>query len=397
MSYTKQDQILWWMVSIWLIVDSITGFFISYSDNLPLSQCFKLLILTLIVIRLRYRDAIIVSLSLLTYLALYFLHLAFISSGFKEPIMALSKFLSLLYLYLYFRFSIRNFSEKAICNSERALITAWLVLAFNIILGIMGYGAPSYGEESMDMGVKGFFYAGNELGGIVAVLAPFMFYLIFVRFSGIKFFLVYIVVILIGILIGTKTAILATLLSAIVIPLLYLPPRKRIRLFIGIVLLIGFSIPFLVNMIAESSIGAVERWTYFYNNGGLTRLIFSGRDEFWEVKGDLFYKSDFLSRLFGLGGDCGIVERDHLDSLLMFGYLGFVFITSFFLYLLINAFLNRRNNSLMKIVIFSDLLIIGIGYMAGHVWFSAMASVYIALLNAFSSLHSDKILFAKQA
>lgn len=396
--YTGLDWLLWLMVSVWLIVDSITGFFISHGATMPLSQLFKLTILMLVVIRLR-RKGIMLLLITGIYLSFYLLHTALADNGFIEPILTFSKFLSLLYLYFYFRFSFYCFPRKSATNGRKALVIAWTVFACNVVLGLIGFGVSTYGEadeEGIDMGVKGFFFAGNELGGIIAVLAPTMFYLILVRLSGLKFALAYIVVIAIGTLVGTKTAILATWLSAIVIPLLYLPPRKRFRLFLVLVAAIGLSVPYVTNLISESSIGAVERWSYFYDTGGLTRLIYSGRDDFWNVKRRLFYHSDFPTQLFGMGSDGKIVERDHLDSLLMFGYLGFFLITSFFLYLLFKAYRHRHNNSLMKVVIFSDLLILGIGYMAGHVWFSAMASVYIALLNAFTFLRFDGVLFGRQ-
>lgn len=273
------------------------------------------------------------------------------------------------------------------------MIIAWIIIAFNVIAGLMGYGIPSYGEDEEDMGVKGFFFAGNELGGIMAVLAPFMIYLITIRLSGVKAFLAYIIIMLVGISIGTKSSILVTILSILIVPILYMSPKKRLKIILCWIIIIGFFFPFIVNLIADSSIGAIERWSYFYHEGGVTRLIFSGRDDFWNTKKVLFFNSDIITQLFGMGAEGKFVERDHLDFLIIFGYIGLAAITSFFIYLLITAIKHRHNNSLMKIVIFSDLLVIGMGYMAGHVWYSAMASVYIALLNAFTFVRHDGILF----
>lgn len=56
----------------------------------------------------------------------------------------------------------------------------------------------------------------------------------------------------------------------------------------------------------------------------------------------------------------------------------------------------RHNNSLVKVVIFSDLLILGIGYIAGHVWFSGMASVYIALINVLPLVRYRGTLYGSQ-
>lgn len=392
-SYTNIDRLIWLMVSVWLIIDSVTGFFISYGTNMPLSQLFKLIILMLIVVRLQHKG-IMLLLATLIYLSGYLLHIILINGEFVKPILTFSKFLSLVYLYLYFRFSFHYFPQKTINNAQKALLIAWVILACNVVLGLMGYGISTYGEEE-EIGVKGFFFAGNELGGVMAVLAPFMFYWILVRLSGLKSVIIYVAVIAIGVLVGTKTSILVTTLSAIIVPLLYLSPRKRVRLLCFLAVIIVLIVPYVINMIIESSTGAIERWSYIYNKGGLTQLIYSGRDDFWNMQGRLFFNSDFLTQLFGMGGYEKSIERDHLDSMLMFGYLGLILIMLFFLYLLIRSFRHRHNNTLMKIVIFSNLLILGIGYMAGHVWFSAMASVYIALLNGFSYLCVNDILFSK--
>lgn len=394
-TFTCIDRLIWLMVFAWLIIDSITGFFISYGVDMPLSQLFKLAILVLTVVRLQHKGVMLL-LATLIYLSGYLLHIILINGEFVKPILTFSKFLSLVYLYLYFRFSFQYFPQKTIRNAQKALLIAWVVFACNVVLGLMGYGVSTYGkEEEIDMGVKGFFYSGNELGGIMAVLAPFMFYWILVRLSGLKSVIAYVAVIVIGVLVGTKTSILVTVLSAVIVPLLYLSTRKRVKLLVVLAIIIGLTVPYVINIIADSSIGAIERWDYVYNKGGLTQLIYSGRDDFWNMQGRLFYDSGFLTQLFGMGGYEKFIERDHLDSMLMFGYLGLILIVIFFLYLLIRTFRHRYNNSLMKIVIFSDLLILGIGYMAGHVWFSAMASVYIALLNGFSYLRVNGVLFSK--
>ena len=384
MLYRKLDKLLWCI--LWLVVDSCTGFFMSYGIKLPISQAYKLLVLCLIAIRLSClkRGVTFIWFSLI-YTACYLLHLLLATNEFKEAILMLSKFLSLLYLYLYFCFSFKTFPQIAIANSEKVMIVGWFVLAFNILIGAMGYGIPNYKGDNAELGVKGFFFAGNELGGILSVLAPFMFYWLFVRLSGIRLFVTYLLVLVLGILVGSKTAILVTLLSAIVVPLIYLPVRKKVLLiFLGVVA-IGCLSSFFMYYISSSSIAAIERWTYFYDTGGMERLLFSGRDEFWELKKQTFFHSDFMVRLLGMGisGSVKVVERDHLDALLTFGYIGFLIVCFFFISLFLKAFLHRYRNSLVKLILFSDILIIGIGFIAGHVWFSAMASLYIALINAF--------------
>ena len=386
------------MIFFWLIIDSITGFFISYGINMPLSQIFKLLILLLIIIRLCRIKIFLTSLSFLSiYIAWYFSHLALINKDYSLPLLLLSKFLTLLFLYAYFRHYLNKYPAKLLINAQKALVIAWIVIAFNVIIGVMGYGIPTYGEseEDIDMGVKGFFFAGNELGGIMAVLAPFMVYIVQTRLYSIKRILAILTILTVGVLVGTKSSILASLLSAIVVPLLYMPLRQCLKtLFIfSIFVIFLFSSPFIKNILSDISIGLIDRWIYFYNEEGgeITKFILSGRDVFWDSKKELFLNSNLITQMFGMGAEGKFVERDHLDFLLIFGYLGLIVIVSFYSYLLVIAIKFRHNNPLVKVIIFSDLLVISIGYIAGHVWYTAMSSVYIALLNALAFINNETI------
>lgn len=392
------DYIIWWIVSLWLIIDSLNGLLISKSINVPISQIFKLGALAIITFQLsRKKKYCFLILCIILYITLYITHLAVNNHDISGSIIYLSKFISLVLFYCYFRLSFENYNNYAIHYGYKSLIIGIIVVGINISLGVLGYGIPSYGEENIDMGVKGFFFAGNELGGIMAVMAPFIFYIIINNCKKKTLYYSYLIVIIIGILIGTKTSIIATIASAIIVPLLYLPTNKRRKvLIIWIVIIVILSIA-IKEIIIEMNIGAISRWMYFYEMGGFDRLIFSGRDEFWDIKSKYFYSSPFISQLLGTGADYGIVERDHLDTMIIYGYFGLVLIVSFIVYLLIYAIKHIRNNSLCKIVILSDIMILGIGYMAGHVWFSAMASIYVALLNAFVVIKKKGIIFSNKS
>ena len=148
-SFSFIDYLLWGMAFLWLIVDSITGFFISYGVDMPLSQLFKLLLLALVIVRLyKYKAAFLSFYLLLLYIAWYFLHLSLINVDFVSPMLLFSKFLSLLFLYAYFRICILNFPLKTVLYARNVMVIAWLVVAFNVIVGLMGYGIPSYGEDA---------------------------------------------------------------------------------------------------------------------------------------------------------------------------------------------------------------------------------------------------------
>lgn len=383
-NFSVKDILIWLIIFSWLIIDSVTGFFSTKGVSLPISQLAKLGVLALILLRLlSYKKYYLIIFIILFYLGLYFEHLNIRNLPTSYAFLTLSKYLSLLILYLYFSFSVKKFPYQSYLYSIKALLIGGCVVFCNIILGVLGFGVTSYGSDEIDMGVKGFFYAGNELGGILAVLSPFFYYYALDNFYGIKRTLIFILITITGILIGTKTAILSTILSACIIPIMFCPANKRKKVILTIFIIAIILVCIIIKILDDLNIGAIERWQYFYDNGGLTRLLLSGRDEFWDEKKNMFYNSDLFVQFFGMGSEGKIIERDHLDSMTMFGYFGLILIVSFLLYMLFKAILFRHNNPLCKIVILSDILIISIGYIAGHVWFSAMASVYIALINSF--------------
>ena len=51
----------------------------------------------------------------------------------------------------------------------------------------------------------------------------------------------------------------------------------------------------MIKYINELEIGAIERWTFFYETGGLEKLIFSGRDEFWDNQKSEFFNASFYT------------------------------------------------------------------------------------------------------
>lgn len=396
-SNTLIDNLLWGMIFVWLIIDSITGFFISNGAYIPLSQLFKLAILFFVIIRIyKYRRPLRLLCLVLLYVVCYILHLLLINVDIIDSILWLSKFLSIVFLYEYFRIYMFDCPMKAMSKIRKALIIGWLIVAFNVIMGLMGYGNSSYGEDAEAMGVKGFFYAGNELGGIMAVLVPFMVYLVQVRLSGIKALFAYAIILLIGLSIGTKSCMLVTLLSVIFVPILNVTSTKKWSILLGWAIFIAIFYSSFIVLFENSFSGLIDRWTYAYNEGGTLNLIFSGRHEFWAAKKELFFHSNLTTQLFGMGIEGKSIERDHLDALLIFGYFGEIMIVFFFFYLVVMAIRYRHNNSYVKIVIFSDLLILGVGYMAGHVWFSGMASVYIALINVLPLVRYKWALYGSQ-
>lgn len=391
-TFTFADYFIWNVIFLWLIIDSVTGFFSSKGINLPLSQFVKLGVLGIIVVRLSsYKKYLWILCVIIIYISYYFTHLAVHNYPLTNSFLILSKFLSLIIFYFYFKFSFLSDPKFTHKLGTKAFVISFFIIFFNVILGLMGYGVSSYKTDGIDAGVKGYFYAGNELGGIMAVIAPISIVFTLRYLKGYKKFLSFILILMAGIAIGTKTCILVTILSALIVPYMYSKPKTKKKAIFFIVVSLAILIYVIIRLVEESELEAIARWKYFYDSGGVERLILSGREVFWKEQSMKFYSSSLFSQLFGLGSEGKIIERDHMDSLIIYGYFGAFLICSFMIYLLFIAIFHKPKNNLTKTIILSDIFVLLIGYFAGHVWFSAMASVYIALINAFVYWNPYKI------
>lgn len=385
------DYIIWIISTLWLIIDSINGYLLTIGVNFPLSQIFKFIIIILLFSRVITNSKILFLIILiLLYPTLLFVYYVLNNIEPFNPILEFSKFLTFLLFYLYFVYCIKIYQKNKILKWFRVFYLGIIILFFNIILGILGFGRPTYADMP-GYGVKGFIYAGNELGGLLAIVYPLIFYIIIFKYKGLKRVVLYFALIILGCTIGTKSGILSVLISALSVPLLY--TKHKFKFIIAYSFFLIFIIILLITSFSELDIKSINRWIWLYEDGGVNSLIYSNRDEFWNQSKLILNNSNFINKFLGLGSQEKTIEQDHLDALYSFGYLGLIFCLSTYIIIFYNSYKNKTNNSIGKIIILSDVLIIFISFIAGHIWFSAMISIYLAMLNAFSFIKYDKLLF----
>ncbi|WP_158557878.1 MULTISPECIES: O-antigen ligase family protein [Bacteroides] len=268
------------------------------------------------------------------------------------------------------------------------------MLIANISIGLLGFGYHTYTlEASEGYGYKGFFYAGNEIAGIIAFLFPLFLFITYQRCSKIIYSLFGILLIIVSVLLGTKAAILITVISVFIVPYILGKFKEKIIIMIFMATVVLSAVVYIVNTFETYDL--LNRWLYSFEKGGIANLIFSGRHEFWNVEKETFFSSDIINQFMGLGGN-RTVEMDPFDTLLNYGYIGLVAVYSFFFYLLIHSIKSRNNNPLGIIIAFSNFLIISMSFFAGHIIFSAMAGLFTALANSLTFIKSDKCLFVDE-
>ncbi|RGM44903.1 hypothetical protein DXC10_15030 [Bacteroides sp. OM08-11] len=394
MKFVLVDKIIWFFFTIWLIIDSINGFFLNNNIELPVSQIFKLILLFLLLYKtMRYEHIVRFSISVLFYLSIFFLSLIFLDEDITSTFTHLCKLLLTIYIFIYLKHSISNFYIY-IKYVYRVLLVNFIVLIANISIGLLGFGYHTYTlEASEGYGYKGFFYAGNEIAGIIAFLFPLFLFITYQRCSKIIYSLFGILLIIVSVLLGTKAAILITVISVFIVPYILGKFKEKIIIMIFMATVVLSAVVYIVNTFETYDL--LNRWLYSFEKGGIANLIFSGRHEFWNVEKETFFSSDIINQFMGLGGN-RTVEMDPFDTLLNYGYIGLVAVYSFFFYLLIHSIKSRNNNPLGIIIAFSNFLIISMSFFAGHIIFSAMAGLFTALANSLTFIKSDKCLFVDE-
>lgn len=381
MSISLFDDIIFLLFAFWLIVDSLNGFLLRNGSPVSVSQIYKLLVALIVLVRCCNCISIIqFVLFSIAYLSIYIVNLICLDEKIDSSVILLSKLLTTIIFFIYF-IQIRN--TNAIYFKKKAylvLTTSFVVFAINLILGCLGWGFRSYGG-SEGFGSRGFFYAINELTGVLIVLIPWAFYYVktnysfklYLLFSAILFFFSY--------TLSTKSGIVATLFSCLLIAYLYGNKiEKRIVLFAFILLILGaFTI---IQIIINSDLPLVRRISYFIDNNGLINALTSNRFLFWaEEKAD-FYNASIFTQLLGLGGG-RTVEMDPFDALLNCGFVGLTFLLCMYVILLLRPICKRyiycKYN---KVIFISNFFLILMSIGGGHVMFSSMAGMLIALSNA---------------
>lgn len=380
---------------IWLTIDAINGFFMANGINIPISPLFKIFIMALLTIGLLKQNNGIKLVWLIAIYATYLvIHLTLntVSPQLGTTINHLFRFIISVLIYFFVVKYTKQYPEWSYRSIKKIFKISTIVVVVNVLIGLLGLGYSAYGGN---IGNKGFFYAGNELSGVVMILFPFMLYTLGMKYGtkNIKYIGITLLLLTTVALMGTKTALLVMLFTIPIIPQLY---KKKINLAkISIILILSVSILVVILYYILDYYGMMDRWIWFYERGGVEEIIFSGRDKFWEKEKMEFYNANIFIQLFGLG-ESRTVEMDPFDTLLNYGYVGVLLCYSFYTYLFIKSWKYTRNNMIAKLVLYINLLILGASSFAGHIIYSGMASWLIALINTLIYIPNHVILENKK-
>ena len=386
---TITDNLIFVLFSCWCLVDALNGLLLR-NNLFSISQIYKVLIAIIIVVRCwdnRKIKGYVCAICF--YLSFYIVNIALHGEEVGASIALVSKLLTSILFFLYFTHVIRADENYFKSMAQKVFKWNFVFFAINMFLGIMGLGYAAYGEADEGIGSKGFFYAGNELSGVVAAVFPWVFYYIRKNYSLITYYVSGALLLILVYTLSTKSGIFATLLLFVMIALFYGDRKtKNFTLLTFITALIY--IVYHIQSLLGAEVAIVERFNFFLERDGLLNALTAGRLDYWEEESVEFYNSDVFTWIFGLGG-MRTVEMDPPDSLLNCGLIGLIILLFFYIKGLSNPFKRYYANNPYKMVVFSsNLILIIISISAGHILFSSMAGMLIALSNAMLFIKGKK-------
>ncbi|HDX9630354.1 TPA: O-antigen ligase family protein [Bacillus cereus] len=329
---------------------------------------------------------------------------------------------------------------KELKNNEYAfhkIITyflyATLILSISIIAAMAtGTDFPSYPNSKI--GSRGWFFAGNDLSSIFAIMFPIVvLYSVHktTSFSKVYYWIPTVLAMYASIMIGTKVgygAIVITLGIALFFLFIeYMVHRKKegkgftylVNTVVAAVVLGGLLVltpqtPIAKNMSIHLQIYEYKKSVQDekdrkegkvvtdeeHKQGELTdsemkSLIYSDRDKFLKVYKQYYKEAPLSQKLFGMGyagnytTKMKLVEMDFHDLFFAFGIVGFLMYLLPLLYFGIKIFIRIITNfkklfSVKHMLLASTLVLsLGIGFMSGHVLTAPAVSIFFTVILAY--------------
>ena len=406
-----------------LLIDSITGWMLMNSPiMISLSQIYKAGIITAMFAWLAcfWFRGITFLFGLLTLLLIMMVWHTFSATSFSSVTEDMRFNLSLFAHFIYYLFligyvrRIKNNLLVLLRLESIILYICWFsffIIALNIISGAFGFGYSTYASYTqggeVSAGWKGYFVAGNDISSVFLLVTSIILIKAWFCWNIVSYLIISVAMLILAIMLLTKAVIIGTLILIIGIPISMTAviskwrfnPRPLIPAFFG--LLFGLiSLAWLV-----SSDSAIVRRTVSLNEkGGLFTAIISGRSDFFSTAMDVWqYNYNYIDWLLGLGwvgfmeamskilGYKKIVEIDYVDIFMVNGLVGLTLVMAVWVWYLRSAITLSFKLPIARAVVFIDILLLCLAGTSGHVLYSAMNGMFIALLNVLPTIKNEQL------
>ncbi len=378
-----------YLVGFSVLVDFVNGLFLNvFGTSFGLSSTYKLLTVMFFLYYLSTKNLakFLVSLALIIYFISLILiqHFTVGIVSIEYDLMFRFKFVFIVISFLTISEFISNCSQRDIDLVEKFMFFSFTIVIANILIGLLGFGSYTY--PSHEIGFKGFFYAGNELSALCIIL--FSFVLVFVRsrkfdiFNLAIYLFLSVLIFFSSYLLSTKSIMLSSLILVFSVFFSHQDTPVYVKvLSITTILLCSLFIGFNVFSNTNFSQMLINN----YESGGMMKLVFSTRNEWFEA---IYIKAinldEFSVWFFGFNYNDvypilgkGSTESDLFDIFIYFGFSGVLVFLVSVVYLYTVAM--QVSSKLYRRVLFVTLsLLICFGVLAGHVFSSALLALPLA-------------------
>ncbi|MGE7885067.1 O-antigen ligase family protein [Bacillus sp. NPDC094077] len=342
-------------------------------------------------------------------------------------------------------FVFKSLKEKGHSKMRDYITYASLIIGVVMVASI-ATGTDYNSYEWLKLGSRGWFYAGNELGSILAIMCPIVILYSIEKTKSIGkvyYWIPSVLVVYSLFAIGTKVgvgAIFATMAIAVVMCFIQAFTQRKdgkknvyllngfvaMTVFVGILAYTPFS-PFMKNMgvhfqlieqqqsakqeekkkeeAKEHKLPATEKEKAQEKEREKEKaaekkeetqaIIFSGRQLFEQMYKDFYKEAPTSQKLLGMGyagnykEQPKLIERDFHDWFYSFGIIGFILLIVPFLYFgikfIVCVFTKFKQVFTVRyaMVVAAILLGLGISFIAGHILMAPGVSFYLVLLMAY--------------
>ena len=389
------DTIIFALIFGLLPIDMINGYLlreVGVTSIISIAQLYKLFIIGALFMRINSTEKVII----ISLFGLLLLPTAFqVASSFDVKLLFIDsvmviKWLSSVLAFFYFRII---FIHKAHLLKwvYRWMLFSFLILVLNIFLRLFGLGFPMYSMDALEIGSRGYFFAGNEVSVVLLILSSFLMYWYQFYNKKMLFIIIGMLAILTGLFMTSKTAIFGTFLTFFYF-LIFNPNRKGISIsnivsfLLSVFILLPIGFYFIVKYLKTSDV--MERFSFFWNELDIYTFILSNRNTYFFDFIEIFKKEYNIIEMFiGLGitnyeliNPNDIIEIDFLDIFFSYGIIGcslFLFYISFLLIQSKIKSLNRKTYLFSSYSKYIVILLIALSFLSGHVFNSGMAAIYM--------------------
>ncbi len=277
-----------------------------------------------------------------------------------------------------------------------AILLFYLGLILLPLLTHTGFDSYAYSKT----GTIGWFYSTNEIGGILSILFPFLFYY-FLKQKKWILFVGMVILMVVYFAIGTKVPILSVLITIVIFGISYLiqmiQSHKWKQLsYLGILLVVGLTslilmVPktsFYKNIKIHLEFLEIHSVSDLFTIQKIDHFVFSERVRFFSQSFDNYKKAPWSQKLFGIGYienygtddvNVKLIEMDYYDIMLRHGIIGGVIYFIPFLWILI-LIVKRIKYDFKLDYIVSILLILLLALFSGHIITAPSVSILAAYI-----------------